>query len=494
MLVSCIVLKVLSMFRVKLLSSIVFVLLLPGCTGVNSALDIGSHERPVLSSQEEKRADINLLASLDARQKPDRLPAPVPGHAYRLAELIDIAQQRNPATRQSWLQMRKAGSEAKIVKSALLPMIAATAVAGKQRFSNSIDLPIVGTLPVTHSAKGTAGIITVNWLLFDFGENAARQRVAANLQRVSAFAFNRLHQQLVFDVVFAFHAHHAGLEKQKYARQAITRANRLVYAARRRLEEGVGTNVEVAQARQLLAQTKLTARIATGEANSSAVSLASALAVPPSTKILLRSGSANLPRIGNHKMEAMIEAAFSSRPDVLASLSQVRAAQNNIDAVSASYLPKIVLGAYLARGDARLNLNGFSVNNIGPTRGSGVLVGITVPIYDGSLRRHRMDIVRDQLAVARSGVGVAKSIASREIATAYQGLRTALAVNYAARELVRAARITADAAKKAYAGGIGTISDASLATLGLYTSKEALVDSRRAAYHAAATLALATGN
>ena len=58
------------------------------------------------------------------------------------------------------------------------------------------------------------------------------------------------------------------------------------------------------------------------------------------------------------------------------------------------------------------------------------------------------------------------------------------------QNLVKAAR---DAAQKAYVNGVGTISDASRATLGLYTATEALIDSRRAAHHAAATLALALG-
>lgn len=479
------------MVRLKSIYPVALLLLVVGCS--EPTRDIGSPSRPIQSSATERQQDASLLAELATQERNENLPTLAAGRRYGLAELIDIAQQRNPATRHAWLQMRIAGRQAGIVESALLPFISATVVAGALNFENSLNLPLGGSLAVDDSAEGAAGVITAHWLLFDFGENVARQKVADNLARISGFGFNRLHQQLVFDVALAFHSRTAALQKRQFARQGTERATQLVDAAQRRLDAGVGTEVELAQARQLLAQTRLMERIATGEANSAAVSLASSLALPPTTQISLHANSANLPRVGDRNMIAMIDAAFMSRPDVLASLSQVRAAQNNIDALAASYLPKVALGANVAFGNAGLNLNGASLNNIGPTSGSGVFVGISVPIFDGNLRRQRSEILHDHLSAAQAGVSVARAAASREIAVAYEELRTALAVNQAALELVRAAQTTADAAEKAYAAGIGTISDASLATLGLFTAKEALADSRSAAHIAAATLALATG-
>lgn len=470
---------------------VVLALFLTGCTDTDR--NYGNHTRPLASTDAEATEDARLLAELYALERGADIPAVASGRRYGLAELIDIAQLRNPATRHAWLQMRVAGRQAGIVEGALLPFIAATVVAGTQSAANTITLPLSGPLAADNSAHGAAAVITANWLLFDFGENAARQRVANDLTRISGFSFNRLHQQLVFDVAFAYHTRVAALQKRTYAKQATGRAAQLLDAAQRRLEAGIGTEVEVAQARQLLAQTRLTERIASGEANSAAVSLASSLSLPPTTQISLHSGRTSLPRVGDQGMETMINNAFMRRPDVLASLAQVRAAQSNMDAVAASYLPKVILGANVAVGDVGFDLNGYGLDNIGSTRESGAFIGVSVPIFDGNLRRHRTENLHDRLAAARAGVSVARAAASREIAVAYEGLRTALAVNHAAGELVRAAQTTADAADKAYAAGIGTISDASLATLGLFTAKEALVDSRRAAHTAAATLALATG-
>ena len=479
------------MLRTLILLPITSILFFSGCE--NSAQSHDNPNKPISSTEKERHGDLILLSSLESAENSGPVPTVVSGRSYSLPELIDIAQQRNPATRQAWQHLRIAGQQAKIVESALLPFISATVVAGTQHYKNTIDLPLSGPLKVDNSAEGVAGVLTVNWLLFDFGENAARRRVAKDLAKISGYTFNRLHQQLVFDVAAAYYSRNAALRKRGYAKQSTARANQLVVAAEKRLKAGVGHKVEVAQAKQLLAQTKLAQRIADGEANTSAVSLAVSLSVSPSTRILLRSDSARLPRMGDRKMESMIQAAFTTRPDVLASLAQVRAAQSNVDAVSASYMPKIMMGAHLADGNATLNLNGFSSDAIGPTQGSGVLIGATVPLFDGNLRKRRMQASKDQLAAARSGVTVAKAVASREIAIAYESLRTALAVNEAAKELVRAATTTADVAQKAYANGVGTVIDCSVANVGLYTAKETLVDSQRMAHHAAITLALAVG-
>ena len=486
-------LKVFNMTRLRRFFPLISIFFFISCTGSKQTIDIGNYDRPIPTSEEAIQEDINLLASLKTDQQQDKAPETEAGRAYDLAELIDIAQQRNPATRQAWLQMHEAGRQAQVIQSALLPFIAAAAITGKQNYNSNINLPLTGELDVDDSVDGYAGIITANWLLFDFGENAERQEVANNLARISGFSFNRMHQQLVFDVAQAFYTHDAALKKKTYAQQATERASQLVYYATRRLEAGIGNTVEVAQSRQLSAQTKLLERIATGEANTSGVSLASSLSLPPKTQILLESGSTSLPTVGDLTMEEIIDAALVSMPEVQASLAEVRAAQSNIDAIAASYLPKVMLGASLSTGNAGLDIHGFSIDNIGPTQSSGVLIGISVPIYDGGLRGHKKQNARDLLAAARSGVDVAKTAVSREIAAAYEGLRTALAVNLAAQELVNASTVTADAAHKAYVNGIGTISDASRATLGLYTATETLIDSRRAAQHAATTLALALG-
>lgn len=459
--------------------------------------NLGGPERVMPDTAEQISTDQTLLAELQPTAGANVAQSPTlkDGKSYSLPELIDLAQQRNPATRQAWLNARIAGRAAGIVESALLPIISASVVAGRSRTNSDLSLILSGvSVPVDTSASGIFAILSAQWLLFDFGENAARQQAASETARIAELGFNRTHKQLVVDTSIAYYSRIAGLQKVRFGKAANARADQLLDAAIRRQDAGIGNTVEVAQARQLGAQTQLASRIAAGESNAAAVNLRSALNLPPSTPIRISNTSNRLPSADDKRMSNLIESAFSNRPDVLAALAQVRAAQSDIDAVAASYLPKVVASANLAAGNGNIGLSALSSGGITSSSSTNVFIGVTIPIYDGRIRQSRIKNSQDRLDAATSGVGVVTSLTAREVGLAYEGLRTALAVHSATSELVRAAKVTAIAATDAYTGGLGTLSDASAASLNLFIAEEALVDARKAAHHAAVVLALATGS
>lgn len=461
----------------------------------NTPRDNGSPDRPFLDKEEQKVADRSQLAQLDAEAASDLAQAPVPksGRSYRLAELIDIAQRRNPATQQAWLIAREAARAQGVVGSALEPIVTLSAVAGKQEFNSSQPIPIIGGVPTPVDVSGSGVVLTANWLLFDFGKNEARQQVAANLSRVADLGFNRVHQQLIYDVSFAYHARLAALSKRSAARQATQKADNLIRAAEKRMKQGVGTTVEIAQARQLAAQTRVIQQNSEGEARATAVNIAALLALPPSTQISLKAPAGRLPRADDKRLESLIENAFLNRSDVLAAIAQVNAAEAGLDAVASSYLPKVYVGGYTSAGNGALNVNGIIPISLNSTGSTGAFVGVTVPVYTGTARQSRLRGAQDRIDQSKSGVQVAKLAATREIALAYENLRTALAVRSAALELLSATRFTSKATLEAYDGGIGDIRETSAAALGQYAAEEALADATRNARQAAATLALATG-
>ncbi|MXU66047.1 TolC family protein [Oceanomicrobium pacificus] len=466
--------------------------LLAACTETPGARDIGQADRQIADDPAEVTADVAQLAALGA-QAPDvaRFDA---GRSYDLPALIDLAQTRNPATRQSWLAAREAGRQAGIVGSALLPVVTAAAVAGRQSVNTNLPVPILGDVPGSVDSSGEALALTATWLLYDFGENAARQRAADSLARISEIGFNTVHRQLIFDVSAAYHTRLAALKKVSAANEARSRSADLVLAAERRFAQGTGTTVEVAQARQLDAQTRLVAEASAGEARAAAVTLAALVNVPPSTRIRLKAPGGGLPSANDRTLDRVLDTAFARRSDVRAALAQVDAAQAELDATVASYRPKIFTGGYASAGDGRVDLNGLAPIGLNTAGSSGAFIGVSVPIVDGGLREKRLAAARDRLERSQTGVEVARLTATREIALAYETLRTALALYPATKALTDAARTTADAAKEAYTGGIGTVSDAGVAELGLFAATEALADAERDARVAAAALALATGN
>ena len=93
---------------------------------------------------------------------------------YSLAELIDIAQSNNPSTRRAWNAAKEAALAAGIAKSAYLPRVTATAVGGWQTLQSA---------PVVETARGTLSSVSVQWLLFDFGQRAAVAEAACGFRR-----------------------------------------------------------------------------------------------------------------------------------------------------------------------------------------------------------------------------------------------------------------------------------------------------------------------
>ncbi|SFL42831.1 TolC family protein [Shimia haliotis] len=469
----------------------VLCLLLLGCEEAPQGRSLVTSSTPIVDSPETRQADADLSAEIAV--DPSTLPGVSTGKVYTLPQLIDIAQSRNPVTRKTWLAARQAGQNVSAVRAATLPLVTASVIAGGQRFNTDVNPALLPPSTVSTDVSGVAAVVGVSWLLFDFGENISRQQAADQLARVAELQFNRAHLQLIFDVSSHYHRLDASQKKNMAATAATQRAEQLLEAANKRKGSGLGNDVEVAQAEQLLAQTRVVQSQVAGEVGAARVLLASALNLSPNSVVRIRPTTGRLPSPKSKTLETYVQSAMKSHPEVLAALAEVRAAQFDLDATAASYLPKIYGGANVLAGNSGLSINGFEPGGIGTTSSSGVFLGVTIPVFDGGLKETRLNNANSRISSAKVGVEIARSVTSREVGLAYQALKTSLAVHLAAQDLVTSAKRTADAAESAYAAGIGTISDASVAALNEFVAIEALADARAAVYISSAALALATG-
>jgi len=175
---------------------------------------------------------------------------------YTLAELIDIAESNNPTTRIAWNDARNAALAAGIAESSFLPLVSAGIVQGWQKFHN--EFSSLGT-SVTNdvTGKGNIEVLSVQWLLFDFGERAALVDVAKQGSVISNIAFTFAHQQVIYNVSLAFYANAAAQAHLATAAKSLRDAQEVQDAAEDRYKRGVGTVVEVAQTKQATAEAQL---------------------------------------------------------------------------------------------------------------------------------------------------------------------------------------------------------------------------------------------
>ena len=433
-------------------------------------------------------------------------------HVYSLPELIDIAEMSNPLTAAAWERARQAALGVGIAKSAYLPLITANALAGYQEIGQTnpaldtslsgpvqIDLAISGPpRTITTTAKETQGAVALNWLLLDFGGRDATLAAAKDFSHAANVEFNGAHQKLIYEVAIAFYQFSAARAQLAIARETLGNGRFLLAAATARNSRGIGTEIEVAQARQLLAQAQLGLAESEGLQRDAYHSLLMAMGVSPTVVVGVEDVSGRaLPGAVASNLDAMIEAALRRRPDVQAAFARLSADRHNVERAQSDFLPRVALNGAVSKtvGDVSVHDPLFNLTTSGPVNApsADVLLSLTMPIYDGGLRDAQLRMANAQASAAEHELTQIENVGARQIVVAYDTLRTSLAAHAAASELTRAALITADAARESYSRGLMTLTDAITAQTGLLGARLAKAKAHSDALTAAATLAFTTG-
>ena len=424
------------------------------------------------------------------------------GKTYSLAELIDLAELNNPSTRIAWNDARKAALAAGVAESAYLPKITAAAVGGYQGGSGGTSTLLGQNFNTSSSGSAVITAVSLQWLLFDFGERQAVVEAAKQASVVSNIAFTAAHQQLIYAVSVTFYANAAAQSRVRTATESLQNANAVQAAAEDRYKHGVGTVMEVAQARQATAQANLALVQATGGAEDAYLALINAMGISPLTRLKPAdvSGRKLSPALQT-SVEGVISASLARRPDVLSAYAAEKASRANIRAAKAEFMPKVFMSAVGDYNSGLLDITaipavgqGASTSNITGNRwGGNVIAGVTVPLYDGGVRAATLAQARAEADSAEARLTRTRDQAVREIVVADNALRTSLAAYSASQALAEATQTTFDSALAAYRNGVGSITDTTLAETQLLQAKNASSDSYSIALSAAATLALATG-
>jgi len=440
--------------------------------------------------------------TLPANAALGKVPAPPgidPDHAHSLAELIDLAQSNNLLTRTAWNTAREAALAAGIARSAYLPNLTASVVGGHQSLHNNSSAPAVNV----NDTDGVVSALALQWLLFDFGERTAVLHAAQQASVISNIGFNAAHQQVIYAVSLAYYTERAARARVETAARSLENAQRVQVAAEERYAHGVGTVVEVAQARQATAQAQLLKVQADGVAQDAYLALISAMGISPLTRLRIADlPEHKLPNPDSDSIEHIVADALGRRPDVLAAYAAQQASQENVRAARAEFLPKLFLSATGTYNTGHLNLSAIppigqqfpgTFNVTGNQFGSTIFLGITVPVYDGGLRAAVLEQARAKADNASLALTHTREEAVRQVVVAENGLRTSLSAYSASTSLRLAAETTFEAALAAYRHGVGSITDATVADSELLQAKNASTDAYSAALSAAATLALAVG-
>ena len=413
--------------------------------------------------------------------------------AYGLPELIDIAQRENPDTRLAWNRARQAALAVGMVEATFLPQLSANVIGGWQKTHTPLPL-LPGNRSINTELHGVVPALALEWLIFDFGQRSALAEGARQASFAANVLFNGMHQKIIHEVTHAYYQYGGANAQILVADQALKNARQIANAVEARRKAGLATVLETAQANQQVAQAKLRQVTAQGNQQIAYQALLAAAGLPANLRIKVGAPPKNtLPDTNTMLTDEAIRLAISRRPDVLASYAAMKASAQGITAAEAEFLPKVYLGAVAARNRTNFDVRGLPGLQQ-QTSSSNVILGVTIPIFDGGLRSARLQDARIQADKASDVFQQSRQAAMREIIAASNMLRTALASHQAASELVRTAKTTYDGALEAYRQGLGTLTAVTIADTALLDAQQARMDARTASQVAAANLAFVTGN
>lgn len=433
-----------------------------------------------------------------------------PGKVYSLAELIDIAQRNNPETRVAWERARRAAAAVGLSESAYYPYLAASAAAGYDRAfipfptlavdrsevltNASAAVSIAGGGSLVTQSVVYRGELSAKWLLLDFGERSAIVAAAKERLMAANVGFNATHQKIVFQVTDRFYELGTARQKVLVTRSALEAAQTVERAVQARIDNGLATRPELLQAQQQSAQSAFEVEATLGAESDARVALAESIGVLPIIPIKVADLSQRGPLDqADRSVDDLIARALSQRPDLVARLAEVNAKREEIRKARAEYYPKVALEAHVS--ETRLDVSIAESKYFGDTRPTyGAFLTMSIPIFDGFARRHKLEMAQADLQGAENELAGARDAAVREVWKAYTNFKTALRKQESAAKLMTASQNAFDAVLESYKNGLGAYPELVGAERNLTSARSVSHDTQSAIFTSAAALALSVGD
>ena len=260
-----------------------------------------------------------------------------------LQELIEQALANNRDIRVTAARVAEARAAWRIEGGALYPQLDAVGTGTRGR--SSVSLPGIGTTPV--EVRQISAQLNASWEI-DFWGRLRNLRDAARWQYLATEESRRaIATDLVAQVANGYLLEREYEERVSLARRAIATREESQRIMRRRYEVGSGSKLELTQAQTLLAQARATAQALEQERAVNRNALALLVAAP----VQIASGALSLTDVPEHLVlpAGLPSALLTYRPDVRAAEHQLLAANANIGAARAAFLPNIGLTGVTSR-------------------------------------------------------------------------------------------------------------------------------------------------
>jgi outer membrane protein len=429
-------------------------------------------------------------AQLNLRAPAEASPLPVDSvqHSLSLADLIDIAEKRNPETRAAWERAKGLLARKGIARAALYPTLTGLVIGETTRN---------GVLFNSEFVRQTEGILEpaleLDYTVFDWNERVDAMRAARYDLFAGDYAFNNTHLQVI-DSVTSSYFRLLDSEGQVDAAEAnLKNAQTVADQVNARLNNGLATLPDALEARAAAAQAAYELASLQGAQSIAEADLATTLRFPASTIL----PTIPLDRLAPatalaETVEDATARALHDRPDLLEQEARVAAADWRIHQARTAYLPQILFSGQEGRARA------FGEQDLLPSVYGAVGVwnaqlSLHWTLFDGGLRSSEKASAVAEKATAQAELEAARDRIEDQVWTAYTNAQTAFSQQQAASALLQAAQVSYTAAVQSYSDGVRTLVDVVTAQRALAEARSEEITARTNTFLQTATLAYRTG-
>ena len=419
-----------------------------------------------------------------------------------LAELLDIALQNNPTTKQTWALARASAAQYGESLSPFFPSVQFSSFYFRQRAGfpqTGIPSATVGA-PTTLSADVTGtGVqesyftetgpdVVLSYTLFDFGQRTATSLAAREALYYADLTHNQQIQSVLQTVMSDYYNYLYQIAVQRADEANLANAQMALDAANEKFAFGLAALGDVAQERTQFLQSRINLTTQKQAVENAFAQLAVDLGLPANIPFRVQP----LPEqvIADPLLEdidTLVAVAQNQRQDFLAAQANVRSQEASLLQAERAVLPKI--NSQLSTG--RYWFNGGLVE---PVNHWTAVVSLSFPIFQGYYFRNQIKNAEANLDLSRAQLMQSELTVIQNVTTAHMGVKTAATNLVDAEEYLKAAELEFNIALTSYKAGTMTILNVLQAQSSLADARSKKANAQKNWFLSLADIAYATGS
>lgn len=377
---------------------------------------------------------------------------------YSLPELLQLALSINPQTREVQEQAHQANLATQLARSQYAPQVSLKALGGFQHTPAAIPPTVSSKGYFVSSTREIFPTLEMKWLLFDFGRRKGQVEEAQHNADAAQSAVLGAQEKLVYDVSEAYFQTTSAQGRVRAAQKALDSARLTEQAVQAQRGHGRATVVQVAEAQRQTAAMHVALTKASGAADTALAGLVATVGLPPESHFKVAAPSDSATPGSLPALDALIDEAIESRPNILAAKNKVAASEAKIDTARAAYRPTIGFSAQVFQNIGKVSSDGSPYSSINRT-GNAVFVTFDWPLSDGGARATNVSLALSEKSAAEDSLAAAKNVASQQVVQAYSNLKTSLDNRDQALAYTKASDVAYQATLASYQRGLSSITE-----------------------------------